>query len=313
MASAAAAAQEAKPRMVLSEEKWEIGTLEQGQTATRTITVTNKGTAELRIRYIRSTCPTCTGSIAGARKIPPGESGKIVLTFRSKGLRGRQNRVVYIHGNDPDAPYKAVRITGTVVRSKRPVITIEPEMLDVGLVTKGSETARTVTISNEGDAPLKVARVVGSKACTAGAVPEEAVKPEGKAELEVRLDGAKLDGLIQEFVTVETNDPVTPTKTVAVVGYATSAASVVQNAVTIRPVGKPVKIPGKGQALYRAYRVENSLGSAVLIGGWTGPKRGRKVSLKPGQKHEIEVPVGGKKSPPGVRLLIWLPGSAPAK
>ena len=130
-------ATEAKPVMALSTETWDFGTLEQGQMATAEVTVTNKGNADLKITFIRSSCSTCVGNVSGARLIRPGQAGVIVLSFYSKGLSGPQRKVLYVHSNDPVHPFKAIQIVGVVKKGPRPVLYVASDTVDVGLVPAG--------------------------------------------------------------------------------------------------------------------------------------------------------------------------------
>jgi hypothetical protein len=312
------AGEEPAPRMVLTEDTWDFGALEEGQTATKTIEVRNAGTAELRITFIRSSCPSCTGSVTAPEPIPPGKSGAVKLTFYSKGLSGRQDRTVYVHGNDPETPFRVVRIVGTVRAGPRPELRVLPGTLDVGLVKRGEKCVRRLGMANTGKAPLAVTAVIPSEACSLLGAPPTEIEPGGRAEVVVALDTSKLKGLVQEHVTVQTNDPITPTKTVLVVGYAADAASFggAGACIVLRPEGEPVKVPGTRLVFYPRWGVTNRLAVPVRIARNPAdePEAGdeaRGRELKPGEASSYDVPAESAAAGGNVSFTIFLPTTLP--
>ncbi len=290
-ASLVLAAEGAKPIMHLAGEEWDFGTLEQGQVATKDIEITNRGDADLQITFVRSTCAACVGNVAGARLIKPGEKGTVTLTFYSKGLTGRQSKVVYVHSNDPATPYKAVRIVGTVQKSARPEIAVAADVLDVGLVAKGRDTVRAITVSNTGQAPLTLT-AAASDGCRVELPEAKAIDPGGRADVRVTLLGAKLAGLIQRYVTLHTNDPVTPSKTVSLVGYAADASQLADApacSLQIVPAGEPVRIPGTGRVFARTWRITNHLGARVIC-LLRNAEEPQPMALTPGETRTLTLP-----------------------
>ena len=268
LAAPLAWAAQPRPVMALSAEQWDFGIIEQGQTATKDIEVANKGDADLKITFIRSSCATCVGNLSGARLIKPGQKGKIALSFYSKGLAGRQSKVVYVHGNDPATPYRAIRIVGTVRKSARPELHVAADMLDLGLVLKRDRVVRTLTVENRGQAPLAIKAVSASDACRVRFPDAKSIGPGKKADLRITLLADKLDGLIQEHLTLHTNDPVTPSTTVTLIGYAAEPSQIAgtpARGIQIVPAGKPVAIPGTGKALVRNWRVTNRLPVKLVL------------------------------------------------
>jgi len=305
-----------KPVMVLSEEKWDFGVLEQGQVATKAIHVKNAGTADLLIRFVRSSCAACVGNVPGIAPIPPGQSGKVVLTFYSKGLKGPQNKTVYIHGNDPENPYKTVTIVGTVKAGPRGEIGVAPEQVDVGLVVRGKECVRALTVGNIGKAPLTIKEITGSELCTVTNIPKEPIGPEERAEIKLSLDTAKLKGLIKEVIVIQTDDPITPMKTVIIVGYAVDSSSAPEtgNSVTIRPEGDPVKVPGTDTVFFPSYRVANNLSSAISVAiadekGMCEPDNSKEII--PGEAASFPVPASASGAKGTIPLTIFLPSALP--
>jgi hypothetical protein len=305
-----------KPVMALSTERWDFGTLEQGQTASTNILVTNKGDADLKITFIRSSCAACVGNVTGARLVEPGQKGPITLTFYSKGLTGRQSKVVYVHSNDPITPFKAIRIVGVVKKSARPEIHVATDTLDLGLVRKGGNVVRTLAIANKGQAPLRLVGVTASDACRVQFPDKAEVPPGNTAKLRITLLGDKIDGLILEHLTVQTNDPITPSKTVTVVGYAAASAAAARG-ILIAPVGKPVRVPGSRAIFHRSYRIANGLPVRIHLRFTCGRRDPQVLELSPSEAGTVTVPASALDTEGltegSLRFAVTLPALLPAQ
>ena len=193
---------------------------------------------------------------------------------------------------------------------------IDPEILDVGLVLKGGPHVRSITVGNTGSAPLTIEGLETSRACSVEGAPDHPIKAGGQAEIRVALDGAELKGLVQEFITVRTDDPVAPARTIPIIGYAveTASAAPAVDAVIIQPEGEPVKVPGTGRVFYRSYRVTNLLPVTVGIvsaGGTLGPRQSGGSELAPGATVSLDVPLQAADGRETVPLTILLPATFP--
>jgi hypothetical protein len=110
-----------------------------------------------------------------------------------------------------------VPLTGT--SSSAPEVTVSPAMLDLGDVTLGTSTFRTLTIVNEGGAPLTVRPTWGGMMFTTDfstnpqVVPD--VVPSQYVEVQVQVTATR-EGVLQAILNLETNDPVRPTVSIPV-------------------------------------------------------------------------------------------------
>ncbi|MFO7899954.1 MAG: DUF1573 domain-containing protein [Planctomycetota bacterium] len=310
LAGPSLAAEPKAPRMVISPTHWDFGTLKQGQTASRTLQVRNKGDAPLIIKYVRSTCAACLGRMAGETKIPPGGRTELKLTFYSKRARGRQRKVVYVHTNEPDRPYTAVQIRGRVVRVPGPELAVEPEELDFGLVTGGRPRRLALTLRNNGETPLTIRGVRDTPACSVEGEEKATLKPGEALEWHAVLDPARTKGMLRESLTVLTNDPLTPARTVLVSGYVARAEKRPgpDESVLIRPSGKPVAVPGQEDVFFRTYQVTNRLLAPVRVE--LKSETPKTVTLKPGERREISVDPGADRTTFTVSIPSTLPTDA---
>jgi len=116
-AGALAAGQTAggQPKLVLSQEHWDFGTILHPQKAELTLELTNAGTAELRITDIKSSC-SCTVAQPDKRVLAPGESTSLKIVYDSKNKQGKVQAQVVLHSNDPANPQQTFEVTGVVQR-----------------------------------------------------------------------------------------------------------------------------------------------------------------------------------------------------
>jgi uncharacterized cupredoxin-like copper-binding protein len=104
------------PKVQTSEEKYNFGTVTEGENVEHTFTVTNAGKSKLYIRKTKTTCG-CTVGKPEKDELEPGESTAIKATFRTHGKAGGQSRPIDIITNDPEHPKVTVTLEGHVVKS----------------------------------------------------------------------------------------------------------------------------------------------------------------------------------------------------
>lgn len=103
--------------------------------------------------------------------------------------------------------------------SSAPSVTVTPAMIDLGDVTLGTSTFRTLTIVNGGGAPLTVRPTWGGMMFTTDfstnpqVVPD--VVPSQYVEVQVLVTATR-EGVLQAILNLETNDPVRPTVSIPV-------------------------------------------------------------------------------------------------
>ncbi len=103
----------AKPKMVFEEERYDFGTINQGEKVSHSFKFKNEGDADLIIASARGSCG-CTVPSWPKEPIPPGGEGVIDVVFDSSGKRGKQHKTVTVVANTIPAT-NVVAITGEVV------------------------------------------------------------------------------------------------------------------------------------------------------------------------------------------------------
>ncbi len=84
-----------------------------------TFTVSNRGTKELVIDRVSTSCG-CTLATIESELITPDASTDLLVTFNPKlmvdeEIRGKVSRIIFIRSNDPENPELEIKITANVV------------------------------------------------------------------------------------------------------------------------------------------------------------------------------------------------------
>lgn len=101
----------------------------------------NKGTGDLIIDRIKNSC-SCTAAMLTEKRIKPGETGKIKVTFDTKKFTGRQSREIMISSNDPDEPQIKLVIKGVIKTG----VAFEPDSLYFGDVPFGGTVTKSFKV-----------------------------------------------------------------------------------------------------------------------------------------------------------------------
>src|SRR5947207_6851631 len=94
---------------------YDFGDAYTGNKVDRLITVRNAGTDTLRISEVKAQCG-CTAAMMTQKSIPPGDSGKLSISFNTSGYGGsRPTKQVYITSNDTSQPKLTITFNVNVV------------------------------------------------------------------------------------------------------------------------------------------------------------------------------------------------------
>jgi len=151
LAVAGAAQQPGQPRIVLSADGWNFGEVAHLSKLEYDLTVSNQGSADLRISEVRTGCG-CTVAELTKYVLKPGESTTVHVTFNTKLKKGKVSYPVTIISNDPTSPEKVFTVEGFVKR----VLQIEPEWgASLRVLDPAQPRTQTVRIVNPTDQPMK--------------------------------------------------------------------------------------------------------------------------------------------------------------
>lgn len=100
------------PSAVISESRFDFGTIQQGDKVAHDFMLSNEGKSTLFLRNVKTSCG-CT-AVEYDKEIAPGESTTLHVVFNSRGKRNRQNKTITIICNDPNNSTIVLRMVGTV-------------------------------------------------------------------------------------------------------------------------------------------------------------------------------------------------------
>jgi len=104
------------PRISFTTDHHDFGNVLQGKTVEYTFGFENKGTEDLLIKEVTTSCG-CTAALVSSNTVKPGENGEITVSYDSQGRAGAVSRTITVVSNDLVEPVKELTITATVTSS----------------------------------------------------------------------------------------------------------------------------------------------------------------------------------------------------
>ncbi|HEY3215053.1 MAG TPA: S8 family serine peptidase, partial [Candidatus Eisenbacteria bacterium] len=133
------------PDVAVNPSALDFGSFFAGGSATRTLTISNPGTAPLVVSSIGFGAPDLTAD-ASSFTLAPRAARNVLVTW-SPPAPATLSSMLTINSDDPDEPAKTVPLTGEATPA--PSFSVSPEQLDVALLTN-TATSRNLRISNSG-------------------------------------------------------------------------------------------------------------------------------------------------------------------
>jgi len=288
---ATAASSHAAAVLEVDTPSWDFGKLYAGSQEEHIFTLRNAGDAPLVIDLVRPSCSACLGVVSGDRRIAPGATAELRVSYVAKqGAEGAASAYVTIQSNDPRNAFLRVTITGTVLPlGEQPVLVVDPSPVNFDLAFVGMPARAVLHLRNAGKQPLTITKVLASGAIRPGAGPGTLAAGEaGEMGLEILTDKAR--GLAQEWVKVQSNDPVHPDLLVPIYGYvAEKPAGQPMVGVIIVPVGNPLPLPGTGTSFNPRWELINGLSVPVQVTIPAADGKQERQTVLPGGKRQIEL------------------------
>jgi subtilisin family serine protease len=95
-------------------------------------------------------------------------------------------------------------------------VSFDRDRVNFGCVRAGDTVVRSVTVRNDGSAPLRIERLQSSCTCVRARAGDELLAGGGSTEIEISLDAAELNGNLRRLVYVYTNDPAAPRRAIII-------------------------------------------------------------------------------------------------
>lgn len=101
-------------KLEVTEWKQSFGTVTKGEVVKLNYEIKNNGNSPLLIHDAEVAC-SCTSVDYPKQPVLPAQTATITVSFDTKSVYERQDRIVYIHSNDPRSPAR-IRFKGFVSR-----------------------------------------------------------------------------------------------------------------------------------------------------------------------------------------------------
>jgi hypothetical protein len=183
--------------------QFDFGEVYAGAVVKRDLTLRNTGNDTLIISDVSSACG-CTGTLISSNHIPPGGRGTLSITFNSRGMGGRAQKVVTFNTTDTSHGHVRVTFTADVIKS----LALEPEYV-VFKTNADSAVTAEVLIVNTGSTPVRILSAKSSSALVEVEMTRNNIGAGDQASMKCTLS-PKSEGLINGTITIETDRPREP-------------------------------------------------------------------------------------------------------
>jgi len=106
-------------RLAVEPPSFDFGNVRPEKTLQKELLLRNFGDAFLVIKKVSTTCG-CTVAGAYLKRVTPGASTTLRISFTTPAAAGRTEQTVTIETNDPERPKVGVKVAATVVASRKP-------------------------------------------------------------------------------------------------------------------------------------------------------------------------------------------------
>lgn len=103
-----------KPEVIFFSTSHNFGPITEGKKVSTVFYFKNTGTADLLVQKVRTSCG-CTAVLLSSDRIKPGDTGELKVSFDSSGYKGKIEKSIYFHSNDPDNPVVQLIIKSVVL------------------------------------------------------------------------------------------------------------------------------------------------------------------------------------------------------
>jgi hypothetical protein len=134
---------------------YDFGDAFTGTKVDRVLSVRNVGNDTLKITDVKAGCG-CTAVLMTTKNIPPGDSGKLSITFDTHNYGGsKATKQVYVSSNDTTQPKLTITFSVNVVN----ILALEPKFFSFSDAKVDSTYTKTITITNPSKDAIRIISV----------------------------------------------------------------------------------------------------------------------------------------------------------
>jgi hypothetical protein len=280
------------PKITISEEEWDFGKMKPGEKPVHRFIITNKGSENLLIERVRSSCG-CVQTFISDTRILPGKSAELEAIFHTEGYEGKLEKIIYINSNDLDIPEKRIKVKVEVEHQSKPKIKISGIEQNMGLISQGNIVNLSLTIENQGDTELTIDKIETYEHIQYNNTLPFKILPKEKFELILIYNSSNHElGDVREAVRVYCNDPITESFVIRISGYIKEKEA---PEVSISPTGAILDlIADSEEGAIGKFTIKNSGDENIKIisikssVNYLVPLR-RELNLKPKNEQDLQI------------------------
>ena len=280
------------PQISISEEEWDFGKVKPGTQPQYKFIITNKGTEDLLIERVWTSCGCVQASIS-TNRILPGKSAELKAIFNTVGYEGKLEKFIYIKSNDPEELEKKIIVKIDVEHQFKPKINAPDTEWNMGLISQGDILNLGFIIENQGDADLIINKIDTYEHIKYDNALPLKILPKEKFELVLIYDSTNHElGDVKEAIRIYCNDPTTDSLVIRISGYTKDKEA---PEVSISPTGAILNLAADSEeGAIGKFTIKNSSGETVKIisikssADYLAPLRSE-LSLKSQEEQDLQV------------------------
>ncbi len=190
------------PKIVFERSEHDFGKLVQGQAVEASFVFHNKGTSDLQIWKIESSCG-CTAATVGQTRIPPGGKDAVKVRFDTTNKRGKLEKPIVVRSNDPKNPKVTLILKSVVIVE----LDFEPRLLLLECPKAGQTMEATVRLKNNSKRKFTLTSLESSRPEIVADIKRKTLQPNAETTLSFKISvPANIQGNLSGRLIVRTTD-----------------------------------------------------------------------------------------------------------
>lgn len=204
----------AQPKIsVVGGTKFDLGTVDRGQSAQKKVTIKNTGTDTLILGQVEVSCG-CTGTVVSNSRIAPGRTGELLIAFNSSGFSGEVHKSVTVNSNSANSPKTLLEFTATVVEE----VILDPRALYFRNSEMGKVDTFSIAVTNGGKEDFLITGYNSTNVGLTLNVPKEPVAPNQTIRIAGEFNPKEAKSMITDNLIIQTSSKRQPEITIPVLG-----------------------------------------------------------------------------------------------
>lgn len=209
------AAQENVPvqKIEVEPKSWDFGKISQGDTVNCVFHIRNRGSSDLQLLKVRSTCG-CTLVKVSTGTMKPGDEREVEVSFNSKGYYNDVNKYMYVDSDDPVSPNITLTLTGKIIPPFAEIY-ISPRIgADELADSKGNKIlTQQLVIKNGGMNAMKIKKIRSSSSDYKIILSSDEIKKGNAVSLPVKMKPDRKPSKKTEYIYLNIAIPIIPDTT----------------------------------------------------------------------------------------------------